>query len=435
MAYNGFPQYLHHRASYPHAQPVFQTRHPPAVSRLPQQYVSAMAGTPQPLPNFFADEMYHHQQDHGYEEALNQPQQFQGAMEPSSQSFAFRPLLPITSSGRITSPALTPHARSASTSMLPHLINNIPVPGILNHHIDETKYEPVHPLELECAALDYDSASSPDSVETVSPLTPASDNISSMTDHFFTVGRRYSQDPTIAEEFVQPHTYKPVQQAMYPGAAPTVAHQYTHAIPAHYGLTNTPNYSFGNDGAGLGIQFPQYHHTHSMPRYLPPAAMHNNTSMCSFEANSAVGDEAVSKADTEINASPDDEGRLSAESEDGSMDVNFGMSEDAKFLIDKRREGMSYKDIKRIGNFKEAESTLRGRYRMLTKPHTARVRKPKWTEKDKKLLRKGVAKFTKKMKTSRSKIPWKKICEWMVEQGASYSFAPATCAKVWQEKI
>jgi hypothetical protein len=52
------------------------------------------------------------------------------------------------------------------------------------------------------------------------------------------------------------------------------------------------------------------------------------------------------------------------------------------FLIDCKRRGLSYKDIKRMGGFKEAESTLRGRFRTLTKAKHQRVRKPKWQDKD-----------------------------------------------------
>lgn len=57
------------------------------------------------------------------------------------------------------------------------------------------------------------------------------------------------------------------------------------------------------------------------------------------------------------------------------------ISKDA-FLIDCKRRGMSYRDIKRLGGFEEAESTLRGRYRTLTKRKELRVRKPQWREKD-----------------------------------------------------
>jgi hypothetical protein len=57
---------------------------------------------------------------------------------------------------------------------------------------------------------------------------------------------------------------------------------------------------------------------------------------------------------------------------------------DAKddFLIRSKLAGMSYKDIRRKGKFAEAESTLRGRFRTLTKHKTARVRKPEWNDND-----------------------------------------------------
>lgn len=51
-------------------------------------------------------------------------------------------------------------------------------------------------------------------------------------------------------------------------------------------------------------------------------------------------------------------------------------------LIEYKRRGLSYKDIKRMGNFREAESTLRGRFRTLTKSKDQRVRKPQWQERD-----------------------------------------------------
>jgi len=57
---------------------------------------------------------------------------------------------------------------------------------------------------------------------------------------------------------------------------------------------------------------------------------------------------------------------------------------DAKddFLVKSKLAGMSYKEIRRQGKFSEAESTLRGRFRTLTKHKAARVRKPEWEEND-----------------------------------------------------
>ena len=57
---------------------------------------------------------------------------------------------------------------------------------------------------------------------------------------------------------------------------------------------------------------------------------------------------------------------------------------DAKdiFLVQSKLAGMSYKDIRKQGGFTEAESTLRGRFRTLTKAKSARVRKPEWDNND-----------------------------------------------------
>jgi hypothetical protein len=52
------------------------------------------------------------------------------------------------------------------------------------------------------------------------------------------------------------------------------------------------------------------------------------------------------------------------------------------FLVKHKQAGMTYKKIRRIGGFTEAESTLRGRYRTLTKSREARVRKPEWSDED-----------------------------------------------------
>ena len=53
-----------------------------------------------------------------------------------------------------------------------------------------------------------------------------------------------------------------------------------------------------------------------------------------------------------------------------------------EYLQEARRRGLSYKEIKRRGGFTEAESTLRGRIRILSKPKEMRVRKPQWNRSD-----------------------------------------------------
>lgn len=57
-------------------------------------------------------------------------------------------------------------------------------------------------------------------------------------------------------------------------------------------------------------------------------------------------------------------------------------SERDEYLVKSKLAGMTYKEIRKQGNFTEAESTLRGRFRTLTKPKEARVRKPEFQEID-----------------------------------------------------
>lgn len=49
-----------------------------------------------------------------------------------------------------------------------------------------------------------------------------------------------------------------------------------------------------------------------------------------------------------------------------------------EYLREARRHGLSYKDTKHHGDSTEAESTLRGRHRILSKPKEMRVRNPRW---------------------------------------------------------
>lgn len=57
-------------------------------------------------------------------------------------------------------------------------------------------------------------------------------------------------------------------------------------------------------------------------------------------------------------------------------------AESEKFLVASKKAGMTYRAIRKAGGFTEAESTLRGRYRGLTKRVSERLRKPEWTDND-----------------------------------------------------
>lgn len=77
-------------------------------------------------------------------------------------------------------------------------------------------------------------------------------------------------------------------------------------------------------------------------------------------------------------------------SEHGSMNGGMQMTLPAtglrtmedQILLDGKRSGLTYKEIRKRMPSKIAESTLRGRYRSLTKARKDRVRKPVWTKND-----------------------------------------------------
>jgi hypothetical protein len=127
-----------------------------------------------------------------------------------------------------------------------------------------------------------------------------------------------------------------------------------------------------------------------------------------------------------------------------------------RFLVQSRSEGLSYKDIKRLGNFKEAESTLRGRWRTLTKEKKDRQRDPKWTDLDVSfskswvsnpgcvssklcpnkcffqdhLLKEAVQVLAHGQHPDRAKLSWMAVSVYIKEHGG-YSFGYSTCHKRW----
>ncbi|EFR02026.1 hypothetical protein MGYG_05028 [Nannizzia gypsea CBS 118893] len=110
------------------------------------------------------------------------------------------------------------------------------------------------------------------------------------------------------------------------------------------------------------------------------------------------------------------------------------------FLIKCKLAGMSYKEIKAKGKFTVAESTLRGRFRSLTKRKELRVRKPGWQDSDLKLLCEAVQRFAEPQSISvigdellPPKISWKQVGDYIWKKGGSYHFGNATCKKKWAE--
>ena len=123
-------------------------------------------------------------------------------------------------------------------------------------------------------------------------------------------------------------------------------------------------------------------HAGDMEDLLPDSVASIESMLAKYE------DESESDPDTD-DMSEDGVIELRHTARDGSSNASppvngVIVAADARdqFLVDQRRKGTSYGDIKRLGGFSEAESTLRGRYRVLVKQKSDRVRKPEWSAKD-----------------------------------------------------
>ncbi len=136
-----------------------------------------------------------------------------------------------------------------------------------------------------------------------------------------------------------------------------------------------------------------------------------------------------------------------------------------QLLIDGKKRGETYKEIKlKMVGEKPAESTLRGRFRSLTKARKDRVRKPIWTKIDVsqncrrhpvysililqqlELLDEIVQQefdrieshlqnpYSLRIEQKILKVAWKKVAEFIAENGGSYHFGNATCKRKWLER-
>ncbi|KAJ5210121.1 hypothetical protein N7491_009932 [Penicillium cf. griseofulvum] len=231
-----------------------------------------------------------------------------------------------------------------------------------------------------------------------------------------------------------------------------------------YGMSSgLPIPSFGHAPGPLGSSAPMAHQSY-MPTYVPyvppveaPSQYHPtpqltyppNTQPISPNTEFGSPDQKPENSlSPSFSVSTNEEERFSQQSEEEQSGIETSLQysdERNTFLIDCKRRGLSYKDIKRVGGFKEAESTLRGRYRTLTKSKEQRVRKPKWQDKDIRLLCEAVSIHAETHDAYHSltnismnmneppKVSWKKVAEHIWGNGGSYHFGNATCKKKWCE--
>lgn len=129
-------------------------------------------------------------------------------------------------------------------------------------------------------------------------------------------------------------------------------------------------------------------------------------------------------------------------------------------LLEGKAKGLTYKEIKKQLHVQCAESTLRGRFRSLTKPRKDRVRKPVWQQRDVscatnaffRLLTDPVKVHYLNMYVEKelsridanhhqplghdqrlAKVQWKKVADFISASGGSYHFGNSTCKRKWIE--
>ncbi|KAL7920918.1 hypothetical protein ACQKWADRAFT_328159 [Trichoderma austrokoningii] len=103
-----------------------------------------------------------------------------------------------------------------------------------------------------------------------------------------------------------------------------------------------------------------------------------------------------------------------------------------RYLVESRRNRVSYKLIKMLGRFSEAESTLRGRYRTLTKRKEDRLRDPKWKPIDIHLLKEAVRVYAGDQHPQAAGISWMMVSQYITSHGGTYAFGYTTCHRRWK---
>ena len=263
----------------------------------------------------------------------------------------------------LTGPQLQPIIKT-------ELSPTLPTPSILPLHVDTSKYEPVSFEEWSLAPALYHSTS-PSSTEYFadSPSTPqdgfsnasfATHTDASMPSHSFHVAQHHRGSSTHPMAMHEAATVNPLQ------GLPNGQILVPHGLPQHGHYFNPAQFS--------GAFQPQHHYLNNSS--LSPADLEPGSPV------STVEDFADDQSSSDIPASLDDN-MLEGSIADRRTKDNL--------LLRLRAEGHSYKDLKRMGRFHEAESTLRGRHRTLTKDKGERVRKPQWRDQDVRIPRHNFA--------------------------------------------
>jgi hypothetical protein len=266
-------------------------------------------------------------------------------------NFSFRPLVP---GGYNSSAILLP---DPPTPMKIESTPDLPTPAVLSTQVDVSKYEAVQHREWLQALPDY-TGISPASASTFES-SPVSEGVESFGDLSFSYGSNsWNHGHPNGMQFGRNHSIAP---SITDGSSASPALSYD-GFNQPYGSMSWSTSMFGQPDVVPPSRFHQYQPIyHHQPVAAAPEEIERPLSQHSDRALTFV----PTMRSRQVTA--DDEAYVKRRD---------------KMLIDLRRKGHSYKEIKRLGRFKEAESTLRGRLRTLTKEKSERVRKPKWNRRD-----------------------------------------------------
>lgn len=296
-----------------------------------------------------------------------------------------------------------PALRGSSALSVGHVDNGcVRRSSLLSSRVDLAKSENVESGQSFMSTTECDNAPSPSTTDTYSndPRTPGSSRHSDSSVHV--------QDERTHDNLFFEHAVPKLDSSFGPlSSNPSTST--SAATPAYAPALCSA--SFGNmtlaaafhtqSGQWPTIAMPtsnNYHpHGHPMPTGIPdftstyvdfqsvqPAAIQQSLRP---EAGAIQGfgegrEEDCSESFSEGSSDMDVEDNVAEDMNDRALHDAHARRARDKYLLKMRNEGFSYKEIKRMGNFREAESTLRGRVRVLTKDKTERVRRPEWTAED-----------------------------------------------------
>ena len=343
------PELQHDHITGPPNTPVF-TSQPPLVH--PQ------FGHPFSSQSFFDDEYYNYPAEEAtlYNPLRDMPTQ---CTVPHSMATLAQPSAPT---------ALPPDANgiTASQTKTPHV--DVPIMPVVQTNVDTAMFEPLKSEHWQRASLDFGSghdsdafAMSPASTEDTScgPLTPHdSSGFPEATLRRISHDLSSSFDSSGADMFEEHGA-----DMKFPSFSEVGSAIGTHfgSQSTHYGGLPFPESSFGGL-SDLPLNEGSFRDVDGLPPIFPAITP------IPEEHDGSVTGRTVPKTKRRRSTERDREAMLREQRD--------------QYLLDRREEGFTYKDIKVMGNFPEAESTLRGRVRVLTKDRSKRVRKPVWTESD-----------------------------------------------------